>query len=177
MVRSRPSNRIHSLSILTLLCRFSNELWFITVLDRETIAIGAPQSSQPLCRPSDRLGGKKENEIERSAGHDHHLCALLIPSAFQTGCDIGRLAFPKYQAANHVTSHTRSIPVANLCLPSCVQVFCANDRFVGDRPYDRFDVCRNDRGTRNLDFFIPTRPFSRIEQTIHPGYKSRLCTL
>lgn len=27
-------------------------------------------------------------------------------SAFQTGCDIGRLASPKYQTANHVTSHT-----------------------------------------------------------------------
>lgn len=42
-------------------------------------------------------------------------CALLIPSAFQTGCDIGRLAFPKYQPANHVTSHTRSILDAILC--------------------------------------------------------------
>lgn len=30
--------------------------------------------------------------------------------------------------------------------------------------------------TRNLDFYS-TRPFSRIEQTIHRGYKSRLCTL
>lgn len=33
-------------------------------------------------------------------------CALLDSSAFQTGCDIGQLAFPKYQTANHVTSHT-----------------------------------------------------------------------
>lgn len=31
---------------------------------------------------------------------------FIASSAFQTGCDIGRLAFPKYQTANHVTSHT-----------------------------------------------------------------------
>lgn len=106
-------------------------------------------------------------------------CALLIPSAFQTGCDIGRLAFPKYQPANHVTSHTRSI--LDAILSRCyiqVSVFTVNDRFVGDRPIYRFGT----HATRNLRFYSPGQVKSIQGDRSHfpnrtkDDYKSRLFT-
>lgn len=35
--------------------------------------------------------------------------ALLYSNAFQTSCDIGLLAFPKYQTTNHVTRYIEAL--------------------------------------------------------------------
>lgn len=97
-------------------------------------------------------------------------CALLIPSAFQTGCDIGRLAFPKYQPANHVTSHTRSILDAILCRVVIYKFLCLLWTIVS-WAIDRYIVLV--RTQREIYDFIhqarwnPSRaidPVSRIEQ-------------
>lgn len=87
-------------------------------------------------------------------------CALLIPSAFQTGCDIGRLAFPKYQPANHVTSHTRSILDAILCRVVIYKFLCLLWTIVSWAIDDiSFSYARNEKST-----ILFTRPGE-----IHPG--------
>lgn len=106
-------------------------------------------------------------------------CALLIPSAFQTGCDIGRLAFPKYQPANHVTSHTRSILDAILCRVVIYKFLCLLWTIVS-WAIDRYIVFV--RTQREIYDFIhqarwnPSIDRSRFPNRTKDDYKSRLFT-
>ena len=71
-----------------------------------------------LCRRWSERSAEKREIAARSP-----VC-LIDSSAFQTGCDIGRLAFPKYQAANHVSRRILNQPVANMCIHFlCLRTF------------------------------------------------------
>jgi len=61
-----------------------------------------------LCNRQPLSSWSERSVIERNDRGSIHL-RFMDSSAFQTSCDIGRLAFPKYQTANHVAYLTSQL--------------------------------------------------------------------